>query len=156
MFCRHTGRIDDRWARFMKFQISRARAYFADAHAGVNLLDENARWPVWSALILYRCVLFSSPCLSPRTAMLDYISHSCQGRALSCPSTEASGKLHGCGPGSQTLPLSSIGWLMVLLCRQILDAIEKNGYDNFNQRAYVRKWRKYASLPAAFVKARLS
>ena len=57
MFCRHTGRIDDRWARFMKFQISRARAYFADAHAGVNLLDENARWPVWSALILYRHAL---------------------------------------------------------------------------------------------------
>ena len=42
----------------------------------------------------------------------------------------------------------------VMVRRQILDAIEKNGFDNFNQRAYVRKWRKYASLPAAFVKAR--
>ena len=56
MFCRHTGAIDDRWVRFMKFQIARAKGYFADAQAGVNLLDENARWPVWSALILYRCV----------------------------------------------------------------------------------------------------
>ena len=51
------------------------------------------------------------------------------------------------------LPLDGF---LILLCRQILDAIEKNGYDNFNQRAYVRKWRKYASLPAAFVKARFS
>lgn len=54
MFSSHSGRIDDRWQRFMKFQISRARAYFADAEAGVDFLDSDARWPVWSALILYR------------------------------------------------------------------------------------------------------
>ena len=54
MFCRHTGKIDDRWVAFMDFQIKRARQYFSDAQDGVNLLDENARWPVWSALILYR------------------------------------------------------------------------------------------------------
>ena len=79
MFCRHTGRIDDRWARFMKFQISRARAYFADAHAGVNLLDENARWPVWSALILYRCALFAFICWSVWTILLPVLmtDHSC-------------------------------------------------------------------------------
>lgn len=56
MFSSTTGRIDDRWQRFMKFQIARARQFFADAEAGVDNLDSDARWPVWSALILYRCV----------------------------------------------------------------------------------------------------
>jgi len=82
--------VDPRWAEFMKFQIARARACFADAEAGVGALAPDARWPVWSALILYR---------------------------------------------------------------QILDAIEANGYDNFTRRAYVPKWRKYASLPAAAIAA---
>ena len=54
MFSRTTGHIDDRWQAFMKFQIARARQYFADAEAGVDHLDTDARWPVWSALILYR------------------------------------------------------------------------------------------------------
>lgn len=84
------GVVDDRWKAFMKFQIERARKCFEDAEAGVDLLDAKARWPVWSALILYR---------------------------------------------------------------QILDAIEANDYNNFTKRAYVPKWRKLASLPAAFVKA---
>ncbi|GFR48710.1 hypothetical protein Agub_g10666 [Astrephomene gubernaculifera] len=52
-----TGKIDDRWRRFMRFQIERARQCFADAEAGVDLLDPKARWPVWSALILYRQIL---------------------------------------------------------------------------------------------------
>ncbi len=56
MFSRTTGHIDDRWQAFMKFQIARARQYFADAEAGVDHLDADARWPVWSALILYRYV----------------------------------------------------------------------------------------------------
>jgi phytoene synthase len=42
-----TGKVDDRWRRFMKFQIERAEQYFADAEAGVDLLDPKARWPVW-------------------------------------------------------------------------------------------------------------
>ncbi|GIL57861.1 hypothetical protein Vafri_13090 [Volvox africanus] len=87
-----TGKMDDRWRRFMEFQIRRARQYFADAEAGVDLLDPKARWPVWSALILYR---------------------------------------------------------------QILDAIENNGYDNFSKRAYVPKWRKMVSLPVAYTRALL-
>lgn len=87
-----TGKMDDRWRRFMRFQIERARKYFADAEAGVDLLDPKARWPVWSALILYR---------------------------------------------------------------QILDAIEKNDYDNFTMRAYVPKWRKMVSLPVAYTRALL-
>lgn len=89
---RADGRADERWQNFMAFQIKRARQCFADAEAGVDLLDQKARWPVWSALILYR---------------------------------------------------------------QILDAIEANGYDNFTRRAYVPKWRKMASLPLAFGKAAL-
>ncbi|WIA09514.1 hypothetical protein OEZ85_008910 [Tetradesmus obliquus] len=92
MYSPTTGRMDERWQRFMAFQIARARQLFADAEAGVDLLDQKARWPVWSALILYR---------------------------------------------------------------QILDAIEANGYDNFTRRAYVPKWRKFASLPLAFGKAAL-
>jgi phytoene synthase len=87
-----TGRVDDRWAAFMAFQIGRAREVFAEAEAGVGALDPDARWPVWTALMLYR---------------------------------------------------------------QILDGIEANGYNNFTRRAYVPKWRKIASLPAAFARARL-
>lgn len=90
MYSKANGRIDDRWRRFMQFQIARARQLFVDAEAGVDLLDEKARWPVWSALILYR---------------------------------------------------------------QILDAIEKNDYDNFTKRAYVPKSKKLASLPLAYLKA---
>jgi phytoene synthase len=86
------GVVDERWQEFMKFQIARARKLFEDAEAGVDLLSQEARWPVWSALILYR---------------------------------------------------------------QILDAIEANGYNNFDKRAYVPKWRKMASLPQAFAKASL-
>lgn len=40
-----------------------------------------------------------------------------------------------------------------MLYRQILDAIEANGYDNFTMRAYVPKSQKFASLPAAFMRA---
>lgn len=47
LFAASTGRIDDRWRSFMEFQIARARQTFAEAEAGVNLLDGEARWPVW-------------------------------------------------------------------------------------------------------------
>ena len=47
MFAPSTGKIDDRWQRFMQFQIKRAREYFGQAEAGVDFLDKNARWPVW-------------------------------------------------------------------------------------------------------------
>jgi phytoene synthase len=43
-----TGKVvDDRWRRFMKFQIERAHKCFADAEEGVDFLDAKARWPVW-------------------------------------------------------------------------------------------------------------
>ena len=41
----------------------------------------------------------------------------------------------------------------LILYRQILDAIEVNDYDNFTMRAYVPKWRKFASLPQALGRA---
>jgi len=81
------GGTDERWRKFMKFQIKRARHYFKLAEDGVMKLEENARWPVLSALVLYQ---------------------------------------------------------------QILDSIEKNDYDNFNQRAYVSKTKKLASLPVSY------
>lgn len=93
LFAPTTGKIDDRWRNFMKFQIERARQCFADAEAGVNALDKDARWPVWSALMLYR---------------------------------------------------------------QILDSIEANDYNNFTQRAYVKRWKKLLTLPAALGAARLA
>ena len=43
----------------------------------------------------------------------------------------------------------------LILYRQILDAIETNGYDNFSKRAYVPKWRKFMSLPVAYTRALL-
>eukprot|EP00887_Chlorella_sp_A99_P004022 scaffold11.g4022.t1 len=92
MFAASTGKIDDRWRAFMGFQIERARALFADAESGVNLLDKDARWPVWSALVVYR---------------------------------------------------------------QILDAIEANGYNNFTMRAYVSKAKKLLLLPVALAYAQV-
>ncbi|CAG9460013.1 unnamed protein product [Pedinophyceae sp. YPF-701] len=90
VFSPTTGKIDDRWRRFMEFQIRRAREYFAEAESGADKLAAEARWPVWSALILYR---------------------------------------------------------------QILDSIERNGYDNFTTRAYVSKGKKMLSLPLAYARA---
>jgi phytoene synthase len=43
----------------------------------------------------------------------------------------------------------------LILYRQILDAIEKNDFDNFSRRAYVPKWRKMVSLPVAYTRALL-
>ena len=42
-----SGRIDDRWRQFMKFQIARARQLFLEAEDGVDFLDDKARLSVW-------------------------------------------------------------------------------------------------------------
>ena len=86
------GVVDDRWCALMAFQIDRARRFYAEAESGIGLLSEDARWPVWTALALYR---------------------------------------------------------------QILDVIEKNGYDVFTQRAYVPSLRKLLTLPGTLIKARV-
>lgn len=51
------GVIDERWRSLMRFQIERAKGFYARAQGGVRVLDANARWPVWSALMLYRQIL---------------------------------------------------------------------------------------------------
>lgn len=82
--------VDDRWRALMRFQIKRARHFFAEAERGISLLSPDARFPVWAALMLYR---------------------------------------------------------------GILDAIERNQYDVFHQRAYVSGWRKLVYLPLAKLKS---
>lgn len=84
------GVMDERWRSLMKFEIQRAREYYQSAEHGIRALDSDARWPVWSALMLY------------------------QG---------------------------------------ILDVIERNQYDVFNQRAYVPKLEKMLYLPVAWLRA---
>jgi 15-cis-phytoene synthase len=51
------GVVDERWRQLMRFQIQRARKYYAEAEIGVQVLNRDARWPVWSALMLYRQIL---------------------------------------------------------------------------------------------------
>jgi phytoene synthase len=51
------GVLDDRWQALMKFQIERARKFFALSESGICALTRDARWPVWSALVLYRQIL---------------------------------------------------------------------------------------------------
>lgn len=86
------GVVDERWRELMRFQIQRARKFFAQAEKGVSALNPDARWPVWSALMLYS---------------------------------------------------------------QILDVIERNQYDVFRQRAYVKKRRQLLCLPVAWLRAQV-
>ncbi|MCG9891988.1 MAG: phytoene synthase [Thermosynechococcaceae cyanobacterium MS004] len=51
------GIVDDRWRALMKFQIERARKFFEISEGGIRALERDARWPVWSALVLYRQIL---------------------------------------------------------------------------------------------------
>lgn len=52
-----SGVVDDRWRHLMRFQIQRARKFYAEAETGIGKLSLDARWPVWSALMLYRQIL---------------------------------------------------------------------------------------------------
>ncbi len=51
------GVVDDRWRELMRFQIQRARKFFAESEQGISQLSPDARFPVWSALMLYRKIL---------------------------------------------------------------------------------------------------
>ncbi|MEO0984770.1 MAG: 15-cis-phytoene synthase CrtB [Cyanobacteria bacterium J06639_14] len=51
------GVIDDRWRSLMQFEIQRARKFYREAQRGISLLSSDARWPVWSALVLYSKIL---------------------------------------------------------------------------------------------------
>jgi len=54
-----SGKVDDKWREFMKFQIKRAREYFAIARKGVFALDPKVRWAVWGAGMVYGEILDS-------------------------------------------------------------------------------------------------
>ena len=43
------GKVTDKWRRFMKGQIQRARLFFDEAEKGVMHLDSASRWPVREA-----------------------------------------------------------------------------------------------------------
>ncbi|CAM0948642.1 unnamed protein product [Alopecurus aequalis] len=51
------GKVTDKWRRFMKGQIQRARLFFDEAEKGVMSLDSASRWPVLASLLLYRQIL---------------------------------------------------------------------------------------------------
>jgi phytoene synthase len=49
--------VDERWRSLMQFEIQRARDYFQQAARGIRSLNPDARWPVWSALMIYQGIL---------------------------------------------------------------------------------------------------
>ncbi|MBF2026807.1 MAG: phytoene synthase [Oscillatoriales cyanobacterium C42_A2020_001] len=49
--------VDERWRELMRFQIQRARTFFTAAESGIGALSLDARFPVWTALMLYRGIL---------------------------------------------------------------------------------------------------
>ncbi|XP_027368130.1 phytoene synthase 2, chloroplastic-like isoform X2 [Abrus precatorius] len=51
------GKVTDKWRKFMKGQIKRARMFFDEAEKGVAELNSASRWPVWASLLLYRQIL---------------------------------------------------------------------------------------------------
>jgi phytoene synthase len=51
------GVIDDRWQALMRFQIQRARNFYAMAEKGISYLSLDARYPIWAALMLYQQIL---------------------------------------------------------------------------------------------------
>ncbi|MDB9314892.1 phytoene synthase [Spirulina sp. CS-785/01] len=51
------GVIDHRWRNVMRFEIKRARYFYHEAAKGIRALNPDARWPVWSALMLYQGIL---------------------------------------------------------------------------------------------------
>ncbi len=51
------GVVNDQWRALMKFQLRRAREWFARSEAVVRWLAPDARWPVWASLHLYRGIL---------------------------------------------------------------------------------------------------
>jgi phytoene synthase len=54
-FCKQV--VDERWRSLMRFEIDRARHFYNKAIKGVSYLEPDARWPVWSASMLYGQIL---------------------------------------------------------------------------------------------------
>ena len=53
------GKINHHWKDLMKFQLERAREWFARSEEGIKWLSADARWPIWTSLRLYRGILDS-------------------------------------------------------------------------------------------------
>ena len=51
------GVLNDSWRALMRFEVGRARDWFARSEEGVRWLAPDARWPVWASLRLYRGIL---------------------------------------------------------------------------------------------------
>ncbi len=51
------GRVDERWQRFMRFQIERVRRLYAESLHGVCLLHRNGRFAIQAAAELYEGIL---------------------------------------------------------------------------------------------------
>lgn len=51
------GSVDERWRRFMQYQIGRTRNLYAEAEPGIALLDLDGRFAIGAASGLYRAIL---------------------------------------------------------------------------------------------------
>lgn len=51
------GVVDERWRRFMRFQIARNRQLYAEAWQGIQLLNQDGRFSIAAAAGLYRAIL---------------------------------------------------------------------------------------------------
>jgi 15-cis-phytoene synthase len=51
------GCVDNRWRAFMRFQIARNRALYADAWPGIQLLNRDGRFAIAAAAVMYRGIL---------------------------------------------------------------------------------------------------
>ncbi len=51
------GSIDERWRRFMRFQVSRNRGLYAEAWPGIRMLNADGRFAIAAAGELYRAIL---------------------------------------------------------------------------------------------------
>ena len=51
------GVVDERWRAFMRYQIARARALYAEAEPGIALLNAEGRFAIGAAASLYRAIL---------------------------------------------------------------------------------------------------
>ena len=52
-----TGVVDERWQRFMRFQIARNRQFYDEAAPGIALLEPDGRFAIGAAANLYRGIL---------------------------------------------------------------------------------------------------
>ncbi len=51
------GMVNAEWRQLMAFQLIRARDWFQRSEDGIKWLSQDARWPVWTSLRLYRGIL---------------------------------------------------------------------------------------------------